>query len=310
MAASSIKKAAIRRSGTQMALRWLLRIFLYAWTITILFPMFWMIVTSLKTSFEFMNGNVWGWPQDLTFENFKTAWLDADMAKYTANTLFVVVLTLVLDFFIVTITSYVIGRYPYKWARFLEMFYFLCMMVPGALLLVPQYFQIYNLGEVLDNIIRNITGNPDFTLHLTDNLVTLGVIYSIGSLPGTTFLMVGFVKKIDKSFVEAAKIDGAREWYVFSKIVLPFVKPIVFYHVISKFMGTWNEYLTALTFLNGEEYYTISVGIQKLINKYTYQSNYGAIFAGLCISMLPILIIYIVFQKQIQNGTDMGEGLK
>ena len=303
-------KSKINRSWQTILLRWLLRIFLYGWAVTVIFPFVWMLSTSLKSSQEFMSGNVWNWPELMFLTNFTKAWEEANVGAYTANTLFVTALSVVLYILMLTTTAYILGIYKFKFVRMVEWFYWVAMMIPGALLLVPLYFQVQSIGEVLQAVVRFFTGIPDLSFNITDNLVTLAVIYAVQGLPGGLFLLTGFVRGVDKSFLEAAKIDGAGEWHVFSKVVLPFIRPIVMFQCLTKFMGTWNEYLTALTFLESEDKYTLSVGIQKMITQFTYQSDYGAIFAGLLISIIPIFILYVLFQNVIQNGTDMSEGLK
>lgn len=304
------KSNRIKRSGKEIMLRWLLRLFLYAWAVTVVFPFVWMASTSLKSSQEFMSGNVWKWPELMFLTNFAKAWKEASMGAYTMNTLFVTVLTVILYVIMLSTCAYIIGVYEFKFVKVVEKFYWLSMMIPGALLLVPLYFQVSSIGDVLQSVVQFVTGNPDLTFNITDNLITLSVIYAVQGLPVGIFLLAGFVRSVNKSFLEAARIDGAGEWHIFSKVVFPFIKPIVLFQCLTNFMGTWNEYLTALTFLESENKYTLSVGIQKLITQFTYQSDYGAIFAGLLISIVPILILYILFQNVIQNGTDMSEGLK
>lgn len=304
------KKNKIRQSLGSASLRWLLRIFLYGWAVTILFPLFWTLATSLKSSKDFMLGDVWSWPDPMYLTNFIKAWNEANMGAYTFNTLFVTVLTVVLFAIMLTTTAYILAKYNFKFIKFFEKYYFVSMMIPGMLLLVPLYFQLDNVGTWIRSVLRLITGDPDLVFSITDNLVTLSVVYAVTALPTPIFLLTGFMRSIDKSFLEAARIDGASEMYVFTRIVLPFVKPIVLFQCLTQFMGTWNEYMTALTFLEDEKNYTLSVGIQKLISQFGYQSDYGAVFAGLIICLLPILLLYVLFQKTIQNGTDMSEGIK
>lgn len=300
----------IRQSRKTIFLRWVLRILLYGWAASIILPLLWMVSTSLKSSRDFMLGDIWKWPSLMYLSNYFVAWTEASMGAYTWNTLFVDVLSVVLFVIMLTTTTYILGVYRFRIVKAVEKFYWLSMMIPGALLLVPRYFMISNIGESLQGILRVLLNKPELTFNITDSLITLAVIYAVESLPVPVFLVTGFVRDINKSFLEAARMDGAGEWCIFSKIVLPFIKPIVLFQCLTRFMGTWNEYLTALTFLESKENYTLSVGIQKLIAQFTYQSDYGAIFAGLVISLAPIMVLYIMFQNVIQNGTDMSEGVK
>lgn len=304
------KKNQVKHSKTTAFLRWVLRIFLYGWGVTVAFPLYWMLATSFKSSKDFMLGDVWKWPQLIYLTNYIKAWKEANMGAYMFNTFFVVALTVVLFAIMLTTTSYILGKYNFKFVRFFEKYYFISMMIPGMLLLVPLYFELHSIGNWVEALLRVVTGNPELVFNMTDNLVTLAVVYAVTALPAPVFLLTGFVRSVNNSFLEAARIDGAGEFYIFTKIVLPFIRPVVLFQCLTQFMGTWNEYLTALTFLESEDRYTLSVGIQKLIEQFTYQSDYGAIFAGLVISLLPIVVLYVLFQKVIQNGTDMSEGLK
>lgn len=283
------------RSPKAVAGRWVLRIFLYFWALTVIFPIYWMLATSLKGTKYFIGGDLWGWPQIIYLRNYIVAWVDMSFSKYVLNTLILDVLTVAFFVIMLTTTSFVLGKYQFGFVKAIGFYYFLVMMIPGILLLVPLYSFIKELKLP------------------TDNLIILAIIYAAQALPAPVFLLTEFVRSINKSFLEAARLDGAGEWYVFSRIVLPFIKPIVAFMCLTQFMGTWNEYLTALTFLGtSADKWTLSVGIQKLVSKYTYSGggDYGVIFAGLMISMVPILILYVIFQKQIQQGTDMSEGIK
>lgn len=282
-------------SAGAITTRWVLRIFLYLWILTILFPLYWMLATSLKGNKYFIGGDVWGWPERIFIRNYIVAWVDMNFSKYVLNTLLVDVMTVALFILMLTTTSYILGKYVCKATKIASGFYFFVMMIPGILLLVPLYTFVKDMGIP------------------TDSLIVLAVVYATQALPAPVFLLTGFVKSIDKSFIEAAWMDGANEWYIYSRIVLPFVRPVVMFMALTQFMGTWNEFLTGLTFLGtSDSKWTLSVGIQRLVTKYSYadSGDYGVIFAGLVISIIPIVILYILFQKEIQNGTDMSEGIK
>ena len=285
----------IKQSTGTIIMRWVIRIFLYAWVITVIFPLFWMLATSLKDSKVFMQGgaNIWNWPDKIFLINYIKAWAEANMGQYMLNTLMVVVMTVIFYTIMVTTTSYILAKYNFKFIKFFRGFYFVAMMIPTVLLIYQLYFQL-----------NSIVGG------LTDELIVLALVYAVQGIPAGVFLLTAFVSGIDKSFMEAAKIDGAGEWCIFSRIIIPFILPVVLFLGLTQFMGSWNEYLTALTFLDSDTKLTLSVGIQRLITKFTYESDYGIIFSSLVISLLPILLLYAMFQKVIQNGTDISDGIK
>ena len=110
--------------------------------------------------------------------------------------------------------------------------------------------------------------------------------------------------------MEAAEIDGASEFKKFFSIVIPCVKPALFVTILNNVLGTWNEYILALTFLSDEGKYTVPIGLSQLQNSATYRVEYGGLFAGLVIAMIPILIVYACFQKQLQEGVKSQGGVK
>lgn len=279
------------------------RVVLYVWALVILFPLFWMVYTSVKVKGEFI-ADRFKLPKDIWLANYQTAiqdsTADTSLLRFFGNTFLIVVISLVLMLVMASVTAYVLGKYRFFGKKLFENFYFAAMLVPSVLVLVPLYFQLRQLST-------DLYGSA-FTL--TDNIFTISVIYAVQAIPAYVFLLVGFVRKINDSFIEAALMDGAGEFKIFTKLVLPQLKPMLVFIALGHIMNVWNEYTTALTFLRSEKNYTISVALQRIQNAFTYEQNYGALFACLVLSMLPILILYLLFQKQILSGTDAGEGVK
>lgn len=274
----------------QTLLKVVSRIVLIAWAITIIFPLIWMIYSSFKNNPEFY-ASPWILPGELRFENYIQAWEVSNFSKYFLNSFIVVVGSLALFVIMTTTTSYILAKYQFRGVKFWESFYIASMMIPGVLLLMPRYFHLLNLK-------------------LTDNLFILILLYAVGAIPGAVFIMIGFIRSIHNSFLEAAIMDGASEWKIFTKIIIPFTKPVIFLNCLRQVMGSWNDYTTALTYIQNEELYTVPVGLSYLTNSMTYHAEYGPMFAGLVLTMLPILVLYGVFQKQLIQGTMASDGVK
>ena len=270
--------------------RWIIRVILAAWALTIVFPIIWVFYTSFKSNAEFY-ANVWDLPSVLRFENYEFAWNTAKFSEYFANSLFTVLLTLVLTLTMTTTTAYILAKYRFRWLKIVDRFYIIVMAIPGVLVLVPQYFMFLNMG-------------------LTNNLWALSLLYAVRSVPFSVFLMMGFMRSVNNSLLEAAEIDGASEFKKFFSIVIPCVKPALFVTVLNNVLGTWNEYILALTFLSDEGKYTVPIGLSQLQNASTDRVEYGGLFAGLIIAMIPILIVYACFQKQLQEGVKSQGGVK
>lgn len=285
-----MSKHRVKESKGTVISRCLIRIFLILWSLIVVFPVIWVFYTSLKTNEEFMT-SPWSLPAVPQWENFAEAWNKANFASYFMNSVFTTVLTLALTLIIVGATAYVIAKYNNRFIKALEKFYMVTMMAPAVLMLIPLYYLCDSLS-------------------MTDSLVWLSIIYAVQGMPFSVFLLVGFVRGINNSLLEAASIDGASQFRIFFRIILPLTKPALFVVGLLNVMGTWNEYITALTFLRDSSKYTIAIGLSYLTNAGTYDVNYGRTFAGLVIAMVPILIIYAIFQKTLQEGMSSNEGVK
>lgn len=286
-AAKAAKPVRVKDPASTVALRWVARVLMIVWSVLIIYPLFWTLITSFKNSYQFMS-DPWALPSRWMYSNYVDAWIDASFADYFMNSVYVTLGALVLTVIMVSTSSYVIAKYRHPVIRFLERFYALFMMAPQVLLLIPLMYLCLKF---------NLT-----------NLVTLMVLYAIQSVPFYCFMMVPFVRGIDDAFLEAAQIDGANEFYVFVKIILPMAVPAVAMVALLSVVGSWNEYMVAITLIKDPKYYTLPAGINNITSSAVY--SYGVKFAALIISMIPVLIIYAIFQKPLQNGLSAGDGVK
>ena len=188
-------------------------------------------------------------------------------------------------------TAYVFAKYKMRGLRTVENIYVTLMMIPQVLILIPLFFRLN-------------------AVHLIDRLWVLILLYAVQAVPFAVFLLVGFIRRIHGSFLEAAAIDGCSEFQVFFKIVLPMIKPGLFIAAIVNFMSIWNEYILAITLIKSESKFTIPVGLRNLTVSMQYGVDFGALFAGLVIAMVPVLILYGIFQKQLQEGMASSSGVK
>ena len=269
----------------------IVRIFLVIWTILILFPLFWAILSSLKTNKEFAI-NAWTLPAELQWVNYKNAWLGANFSKYFANSLMLSVGTVILSIIMTTSTAYVVGKFVHPVVKGVEVFYSVFMMVPQVLLLIPLLQMCKKLNMTKDDAVL-------FTLMLTN---------ALQGVPFYVFLLTPFVRSINNSILEAAEIDGANQFQAFSMLILPLIVPAIFMVGLLSFVGIWNEYIMSITFIKDQVKYTLSVGINELMNDATAGETLK--FAALIIAMLPILIVYAIFQKPLQDGLSSSDGVK
>lgn len=269
------------------------RIFLIIWAILIIFPLLWAIMSSLKTSAEFMK-SAWALPKQLQWVNYKTAWEKANFSKYFTNSLFLSAGTVVLTILFTTASSYVIGKFIHPAIKAIEIFYSIFMMVPQMLLLLPLYQFLRKLGMV---------GSESGSV-----LLTLMLVNALQGVPFYVFLITPFVRGLNDSILEAAEIDGANQFQTFITLVVPMIIPAIFMVGLLSFVGIWNEYVMSITYIKNADYYTLSAGINDLMSNNQY--GYDVKFAALIIAMVPILIVYAIFQKPLQNGLSSSDGVK
>lgn len=276
---------------SEIVSRWVVRVLLLIWSLLIVLPLIWSIITSFKSQLEYMEG-AFSWPKEFLFSNYKDAWEGAEFSRYFLNSVLVSAGTVALTVLMTLGSSYVIAKYKGKFFRFLDHFYALFMMVPQLLLLIP----LLKFRQ---------------KLHLTEGatvLPTLMVLNAIQGVPFYVFLTLPFMRGLSNDILEAAEIDGANEFQRFFRIVLPMVKPPLFIVSLLSFAGIWNEYVMSITFIKDSKYYTLSAGLNNLMSDST--TSIGVKFAALIISMIPILIVYAIFQKPLQNGLSSSDGVK
>ncbi len=266
------------------------RVLLLGWTVTVVFPLLWTMYSSLKDNKAFYADPL-GLPGVFHFENYVNAWVTAEFGHFFANSLYVVAGALLLSLLVSSMAAYVLSKFRFFGSKMLLLFFLSGTMVPAIVSFVPLYFFSQSL-------------------HLTEKLSGLILIYAFTSLPFAVFLIYGFMRKIPDAFSEAATIDGASYYATFFRIVLPLSKPGLVIAGIINVMNFWNEYIIALTFITNPKKYTVPVGISNLSGTMQYRTDFGALFAGLVIGMLPMILIYILFQKQLQEGMAAGSGLK
>lgn len=285
----SRKKQNERKS--EIIARWIIRVFLVIWSMLIIFPLFWAIITSFKSQKDFMAG-AFLWPSEFLFSNYIEAWKGAAFSRYFFNSVFLTIGTVLITVLMTLGSSYVIAKYKSKFIRFLDQFYAIFMMVPQLLLLIPllKFCQQLRLTEG------------------AKVLPTLMVLNAIQGVPFYIFLTLPFMRGLNNDILEAAEIDGANEFQRFFRIVLPMVRPPMFIVALLSFAGVWNEYVMSITFIKDARYYTLSAGLNNLMTDATI--GIGVKFAALIITMVPILIIYALFQKPLQNGLSASDGVK
>ena len=251
--------------------------------------MIWMVIQAFRDTRSILS-DPWGLPTSLDPVNFVTAWTAGDFATATLNS---VSTTLVSSFVTVAIAApaaYYLGRVENRFTNALTMYFVLGLGIPVQVILIPLFVM---LNEV----------------YLTDSLVGLNIVYVGVSMPFTVFLLIAFFRSLPQELEEAAALDGASAFGTFWRITLPLAKGGILTAFVLQVISHWNETLLALTLLQSTDKYTLPVALISFIQQQTYSgADWGGLFAGLCIVVLPMLAIYLWLGRRLTEGLTLGMG--
>lgn len=259
---------------------------LIIYSIIVIFPLVWIFSSSLKSSMEIF-ANVWALPKGIKWENYVNAWIEAGIGKYFINSLFVTTTSVFFILLLSSMVAYVLTRFRFLGNSFVFYYFLGGLMIPTFLGIVPLFLLLKDL-------------------HLLDNFIGLILVYIAYSLPFSIFILTPFFKSLPHELAEAAIIDGCSDFAVFWRIMLPLAKPGLITVGIFNFLGIWNEYILALVIISSGELRTLPLGIANLYMVQHYQADWGTLFAGLTIVMVPTLIVYIIFSKKLTSGITLG----
>lgn len=255
-------------------------------TLTILIPISWVLVSSVKAGDRIV-AEPWALPRTLHWVNYGHAWEQAGIGSALANSLLVTLGTLAILLPVGAMAAYVLARYHFAGGKLILGIFTAGMMFPNFLVIVPLYFLLSSL-------------------QLLDTRFGLVLVYVSYSLSFTIFVLSGFFQALPGELAEAAMIDGCGHTGTFWRIMLPLAKPGMIVVGIFNAIGLWNEYALALVIVPSRENYTLPIGIANLVMTQQYQSDWGALFAGLVIVMLPVLAVYWIFRDKIHESMLAG----
>lgn len=249
--------------------------------LTILVPLVWVILTSLKATPEIF-GSPWSLPKTPQWVNYSNAWSKEGIGSAFKNTTIVTILTLLILVPVGAMAAYIFAKYPFRGSKTLFGIFLGGMMFPNFLIVIPLYFLLGSFG-------------------MLDTLTGLVVAYVAYSLSFTIFVLTGFFQALPNELAEAAQLDGCGHFSTFSRIMLPLAKPGLIVVGIFNAIGLWNEYPLARVLVVSNEKRTLPLSIVDLATANQYAADWGALFAGLVIVMLPVLAVYWVFRDKIHE---------
>lgn len=259
---------------------------LVVWAIIVIFPMLWLVYSTFKTDQEIFF-NPWSMPADLQWINFQRAWVSAHIGEYFFNSLLIVIPGLILTLFLSSMTAYVLARFPFPLNRFFFYMFLSGMLFPVFLALVPLFFLVRSLDM----------------LNTYHGLVLVYIAYS---LPFSVFFLTGFFKTLPSELHEAAIIDGANQYQVFFRVMLPLAQAGLLSIGIFNFLGMWNQYILPLVLMSDPSRYVLTQGLAYMLHQQYYMNDWSGLFAAVTIIMVPTLLVYVIFQGQIQKGITVG----
>lgn len=282
----------------------LYKIFIYVvlglLAITIIVPVLWVFMASIKENSEFY-GNPWALPKGFYWQNFAEAWSAAKMDEYMLNSVIVTALALVLLLVIALPAAYCLSRFQFKGRKILNICFMAGLFINVNYIVVPIFLMLRD-GDVW---LKKVFGDG----FLLNNLIVLAVVYAATALPFTIYLLSGYFQTLAHDYEEAAYIDGAGYSTTMWKIIFPMAKPSIITVILFNFLSFWNEYIISMTLLTKPELKTLPVGLMNLMAAQKSAVQYGQMYAGLVIVMLPTLILYMCVQKRLTEGMTVG-GLK
>ncbi len=259
---------------------------LVLWSLIVVLPLLWTLMTSFKTTNQIF-ASPFSPPTSLNFVNYVNAWTTAGIGSYFLNTIIVVASALILVMILGSMCAYVLARFSFPGNRIVYYAMLAGLTFPIFLAIVPLFFTLKNFG-------------------LLNTLPGLIVTYVAFALPFTVFFLFSFFKTLPDEIAEAAALDGAGEWKTFFLVMLPMAKNGLTSVLIFNFLGLWNQFLIPVALNTNVKNYVLSQGMAAFASQAGYSVDFGALFAAVVITVTPVLVVYIIFQRQLQGSVSQG----
>jgi ABC-type glycerol-3-phosphate transport system permease component len=260
--------------------------FVYLWIGFNALIFLWVILSSLKDDSEIFD-SPWGLPSSLQFDNYTRAWNDSGLGTAMVNSVMLVGAAAITTIVLAAPAAYALSRFRSRSSGLTLLYFVLGMGVPLQTILIPSYIA---LAEV----------------NLVDTLGGLYLLYVGFSLPFTVFLLTGFFRTLPGRLEEAAALDGCSGFQTFFHIMLPLARPGLMTALMLNVIGLWNETLLALVFIVDDSRQTLALAMLNFYGTMLYNSAWGALFAGICIVVLPMLALYLWLARHVIEGMTLG----
>ena len=282
----------------------LYKIFIYVvlglLAVLILIPVLWVMVASVKETVEHY-GSPWALPTHIHWQNFVDAWTKANMGGYMMHSVTITAMSLAILLVVALPASYCLARFKFVGQKFFNTCFMAGLFINVNYIVVPIYLMLSDA----DKWCKTTLGQAI----LLNNHFVVAIVYAATALPFTIYLLSSYFATLPHDFEEAAYIDGAGYWRTMLEIIFPMAKPSIITVILFNFLSFWNEYIIVKTLVTDRDQWTLPAGLLNLMQAQQSAAEYGPMYAGLVLVMLPVLILYICVQKNLTKGMTVG-GLK
>lgn len=259
-------------------------VLLWGYAAIVLAPLLLVLLNTMRSSRDIFRNPI-GLPSSLNFESYVRAWSEANFSTYFLNSLLITIAAVFLATIVSALAAYVLGRYTFTGSRFISAYFLAGLMLPFRLAIVPLFLLLNDLS-------------------LVDSRFGLILVYAATGIPFSVFILSAFFRQLPQELSEAARIDGAGEFTIFSRVMLPLVRPALATVMVFQFVPLWNDFFFPLILLRSTSKWTLPVGMTRFFGE--FQTDWSTLFAGLVITTLPLVILFLVATKQIIAGLTAG----
>ncbi|SFS50595.1 carbohydrate ABC transporter permease [Paenibacillus sp. BC26] len=260
-------------------------VYLSLYLIVMVFPLYWIVITSLKPQKDIFSYPIKYWPTTFTLDNFINIFKISKFHIYIGNSFLIAISAALVVLVIAVLSAYVLARFTFRGHRQIMLAFFITQMLPGFIALAPLYLMMSQMN-------------------LLNHRIALVLMYTVGLIPFSTIMLRGFFQRIPGSLEEAAMIDGCSRWSALIRIIIPVMLPGIASTFIFAFVQNWNELFLAALFIDNDSLKTIPVAMNSFILK--FDVDWGSMSAGVVLSIIPTILIFAFAQRFIVEGLTQG----
>ncbi|GAA2694665.1 carbohydrate ABC transporter permease [Nonomuraea recticatena] len=261
-----------------------IKLLLWGYAVFSMAPLVVMVLSSFRPTSEIFDDPI-GLPTGSAFDNYAKAWTEASFSTYVVNSVIVVVSAVLLGAVVSLLAAYPLGRRRFGGRGLFTAYFISGMTLPAHLGVLPLFYLLESMG-------------------LVDSLLGLILVYAAGSIPFNVFVLTAFFRQLPYELDEAASLDGAGPLATFWHVMLPLVRPAIATVIVFQFVPLWNDFFYPLVLMRDESKLTLPVGLTHFFGE--FQNDWGTLFAGLVMTTIPLVVLFVLATRQIVAGLTAG----